>query len=160
MADSPDSSPQSDEKPTVSDAGDAAGVVDDDGAAAEPADRAPGAEETGVRRGPGGREVAVPMPLYKTIVVFSTLIAIVSFVGGFLLIDAATLQVSLVRTLVLGALAAAGLQPDTGLVTGAFAVAGLSLIAFGAAVYVLGTRFRFREMGKPQEDSGEGSGNG
>lgn len=170
MAESPDPDAQSDEEPSVASAGDAAGAgeaangdntaADGDDDAAGPTDPSRSAEGTGVQDGPGGREVVVPMPLYKTVVVFSTLIAIVSFIGGFLLIDAATLQVSLVRTLVLGALAAVGLRPGTGLVTGAFAVAGLSLIAFGAAVYVLGTRFRFREMGKPQEDSGEGSGNG
>jgi hypothetical protein len=112
-------------------------------------------EPTGPAEGPGGREIVVPLRLYKTVTVFSTLIAIVTFVGGFILIDAATLQVSLLRTVIAGALASVGLTPSADVLTAALAVAGLASIVFGSTVYVFGTRFRARGMGKSQEDSGE-----
>ncbi|SDY30023.1 DUF7315 family membrane protein [Halopenitus persicus] len=112
-------------------------------------------EPTGPTEGPGGREIVVPLRLYKTVTVFSTLIAIIAFVGGFILIDAATLQVSLLRTVIGGALASVGLTPSADVLTAALAAAGLVSIVFGSAVYVFGTRFRARGMGKSQEDSGE-----
>ncbi|SEG29927.1 hypothetical protein SAMN04488133_1802 [Halobellus limi] len=106
-----------------------------------------------------GRDVVVPMRLYKTVTVFSTLIAVVSVVFGFMLLDAATLSVSFLGNFVRGALAAVGLGVADGILSTVFAVVGLSIIAFGAGVYVIGTRFRARGMGKSQEDSGEGSNN-
>lgn len=106
-----------------------------------------------------GRDVVVPMRLYKTVTVFSTLIAVVSVVFGFMLLDAATLSVSFLGDFVRGALAAVGLAVADGILSTVFAVVGLSIIAFGAGVYVIGTRFRARGMGKSQEDSGEGSNN-
>jgi len=106
-----------------------------------------------------GRDVVVPMRLYKTVTVFSTLIAVVSVVFGFMLLDAATLNVSFLGNVVRGALTAVGLGVADGILSTVFAVVGLSIIAFGAGVYVIGTRFRARGMGKSQEDSGEGSNN-
>ena len=106
-----------------------------------------------------GRDVVVPMRLYKTVTVFSTLIAVVSVVFGFMLLDAATLNVSFLGNVVRGALAAVGLGVADGILSTVFAVVGLSIIAFGAGVYVIGTRFRARGMGKSQEDSGEESSN-
>ena len=108
----------------------------------------------------GRRDVIVPMRLYKTITVFSTLIAVLCVVLGFVLLDAATLQVSMLRSLVAGALAAVGVGVPAGVLTGVFAVVGLVVIAFGAGVYVVGTRFRTRGMGKRKEDADEPSDNG
>ncbi|CQR50677.1 MULTISPECIES: DUF7315 family membrane protein [Haloferax] len=108
----------------------------------------------------GRRDIVVPMRLYKTITVFSTLIAVVSVVLGFVFLDAATLQVSALRAVVAAALGALGIGVADGLLSTALAVVGLSVIAFGAVVYTLGTRFRARGMGKSQEDSGEDSNNG
>ena len=60
----------------------------------------------------GRRDVVVPMRLYKTITVFSTLIATACILAGFILIDAATLQVSILRSVLLGGLAAIGLAVE------------------------------------------------
>lgn len=100
------------------------------------------------------------MRLYKTVTVFSTLIAVVSVVFGFLLLDAATLQVGIFRRLTTWMFGIAGLQPATGTLDVLLALAGLGAMAFGAGVYVLGTRFRTQEMGKSQEDSRVESDNG
>jgi hypothetical protein len=100
------------------------------------------------------------MRLYKTITVFSTLIAVGTVVAGFLLLDAATLQVSLLRSLIAGLLGVIGISVPTGVLSTVLAVAGLLVIAFGAGVYTIATRFRAEGMGKPQEDADEGSGNG
>ena len=95
----------------------------------------------------GGRDVVVPLRLYKTVVVFSTLIAVVSVVVGFTLLDAATLRVSVVRALVVRALSAVGLVPSEGALSAVLAALGLAIIAGGAGVYTLGTRFRTAGMG-------------
>jgi uncharacterized membrane protein len=108
----------------------------------------------------GRRDVVVPMRLYKTITVFSTLIAIVGVVFGFVLLDAATIRLSLFRRLVIGVFRAVGVVPPTTLLSALLAIFGLASIAFGAGVYVLGTRFRARGMGNPQEDADESSSNG
>jgi len=113
------------------------------------------------RRGPTGRrEVEVPLRLYKTVTVFSTLIAVASVLAGFVALDAATLRVSVVRRLVVGLLAAVDLTPGEGALTGLFAAVGLGLIGFGAAVYVFGTRFRAPGMGNAEERSDESSNDG
>jgi hypothetical protein len=139
-----------------------------DPAAEQSAEATPDASDDPTAAGPSanedrderrGRDVVVPMRLYKTVTVFSTLIAVVSVVFGFMLLDAATLSVSFLGNFVRGALAAIGLGVADGFLSTVFAVAGLSIIAFGAGVYVIGTRFRARGMGKSQEDSGEGSNN-
>ena len=108
-------------------------------------------------RSRGSREVVVPMRLYKTVTVFSTLIAVVGVVGGFVMLDAATLQVSTLRGIVVSLFAAVGVSVADGLLTGAFAILGLATIAAGAGVYVLGTRFRAEGMGG---GSGGAEGNG
>ncbi|MDQ2053360.1 MULTISPECIES: hypothetical protein [Halobellus] len=99
------------------------------------------------------------MPLYKVVTVFSTLIAVVSVVFGFMLLDAATLNVSFLGNFVRSVLAFVGLQIADGILSTVFAAVGLAIIAFGAGVYIIGTRFRARGMGKYQEDSGEDSNN-
>jgi hypothetical protein len=103
------------------------------------------------------------MRIYKTVTVFSTLIAVLAVVTGFVLLDAATLGVSFLRGLVVLGLSAVGLSVPGGVLSAVFATLGLTVIAgtaVGAGVYVLGTRFRARGMGNSQEDSGEGSDNG
>jgi hypothetical protein len=107
----------------------------------------------------GRRDVVVPLRLYKTVTVFSTLLAVLAVVIGFTLLDAATLRVSLVRGLVVGALSAVGLRPPADVLGAALAVAGLATIGLGAGVYTLGTRFRTAGMGGEGGDDGAGAGN-
>ncbi|MFB6252288.1 MAG: hypothetical protein ABEI27_11510 [Halobellus sp.] len=106
-----------------------------------------------------GRDVVVPMPLYKVVTVFSTLIAVVGVVFGFMLLDAATLNVSFLGGLIRGLLSFLGLRVAESVLTTVLAALGLATIALGAGVYVIGTRFRARGMGKSQEDSNEESNN-
>ncbi|WP_248897321.1 DUF7315 family membrane protein [Haloplanus halobius] len=107
-----------------------------------------------------GRDVVVPMRLYKTVTVFSTLLAILGVVVGFVLLDAATIRLSLLRRFVLSVLEAVGVSPPATVLSAVLAVAGLAAICFGAGVYILGTRFRARGMGNPQEDADESPDNG
>lgn len=126
--------------------GDATGVAADD-ADGDAAERA------------RGRDVVVPMRLYKTVTVFSTLIAVVCVVFGFMLLDAATLNVSFLGNIVTGGLALVGVTVADGVLSTLFAAFGLGIIGLGAGVYVVGTRFRAAGMGKSQEDSDEDSDN-
>ena len=103
----------------------------------------------------GRRDVVVPIRLYKTITVFSTLIATACILGGFIFIDAATLQVSVLRRLLGGGLAVVGLRIDPELFTVLLAIGGLSLMGVGTGVFVLSSRFRAPGMGNAQEDSDE-----
>jgi uncharacterized membrane protein len=116
--------------------------------------------QTGVRTTDGRRDVVVPMRLYKTVTVFSTLIAIVGVVLGFVLLDAATIRLSFLRRVVVSVLRTVGISPPETILSAVLAVLGLGAIALGAGVYVLGTRFRARGMGNPQEDADESSDNG
>lgn len=113
-------------------------------------------EPIGPRVGPNGREVVVPLRLYKTVTALSTLGAIVTYLIGFVLLDAATLQVSVVRRLLRYLLGRVGIGIAGDVLTGVLAVAAVGSILLGTAVYVLGTRFRAQGMGKAQEDSSEG----
>lgn len=92
----------------------------------------------------GSRDVVVPMRVYKAVTVFSTLLAIVFVLGGFILLDVATdratAPVSEIDPLVL--------------------IVGLAGIAGGAAVYAFGTRFRAEGMGTPKDDADEPPDNG
>jgi len=90
------------------------------------------------------REVVVPLRLYKTVTVFSTLFAICSVVGGFILVDVATDRAS-----------APASEIDVPV-----AIGGLGLILAGTVVYAFSTRFRTEEMGKSKDDADEPSGNG
>lgn len=87
----------------------------------------------------GRRDVVVPLRVYKAVTVFSTLFAVVSVVGGFLLIDRATERASVQLS-----------QVDP-----AVALAGIGLIVLGGSVYAFSTRFRTAEMGNPNNDSAE-----
>ncbi len=112
-------------------------------------------EPVGPQVGPDGREIVVPLRLYKTVTVFSTLAAIVTFFIGFTLVDAATLQISFVRTTILFVFEAAGIGLSEDVLTALLAISGITSILLGTAIYVLGTRFRAQGMGKAQEDSSE-----
>jgi len=103
----------------------------------------------------GRRDIVVPLPLYKTITVFSTLIATLCILAGFILLDAATLQVSILRRLFVTGALAVGLPVDQELLSVLLGIAGLSLMALGAGVFVLSSRFRTAGMGNAQEDSSE-----
>jgi len=114
------------------------------------------AGESATDASPGrGRDVVVPLRLYKTITVFSTLIAATSILAGFILLDAATLQVSVLRSLIVLAIETVGVTPDQGILTGLLGVVGLSLMALGSGVFILSSRFRAAGMGNSQEDADE-----
>lgn len=85
--------------------------------------------------GAGGRDVVVPLALYKRITVFSTLFAVVAVLAGFLMLDAATGRAS----------------RELSEVNAGLAVAGLLSIGAGAAVYAFSTRFRTPGMGNPKD---------
>ncbi|AUX07966.1 hypothetical protein AArcSl_0311 [Halalkaliarchaeum desulfuricum] len=133
--------------------------ADDDRVPADD-DRVPAGEDHVRTDDRGRREVIVPLRLYKTVTVFSTLLAVIAVVLGFLLLDAATLQVGVFRRLAAGLFGVFGVDVAAGTLDALLAGAGLAVMALGAAVYVLGTRFRAPDMGKSQEDSPEGTDNG
>lgn len=85
------------------------------------------------------RDVVVPLGVYKAVTVFSTLIAILIIVTGFLVLDVATNRATADLTAV---------DPLTALV-------GLVTIGVGALVYAFSTRFRTDGMGP---DGGENDG--
>lgn len=92
----------------------------------------------------GGRDVEVPLDVYKAVTVFSTLFAIVAVVGGFVLLDRATRRAT-----------AAPEDVDVLLV-----VIGLGVIALGAVTYAFSTRFRAPGMGKSKDEAAEDSDDG
>ena len=94
-----------------------------------------GAVENGARP-----EVVVPMDLYKTITVFSTLFAIALVVGGMIALDAATGRAS--RAV-----------EDVNL---PIAFLGVAAIVLGAATYAFAARFRAEGMGNPKDGDDEG----
>ena len=94
--------------------------------------------------GPRTRTVTVPLRIYKTITVFSTLFAILGVVGGFVLLDAATNRTQ------------APIEEIDPLVAGL----GLLLIVGGSVVYAFSTRFRAEGMGNAKEQSDEDSDDG
>ncbi|MEM4780930.1 MAG: hypothetical protein QXG03_05135 [Halalkalicoccus sp.] len=85
------------------------------------------------------REVLVPMRIYKTVTVFSTLFAVFGVVGGFVLLDVATDRAT----------------ADLGEVNPLLALAGVGLIVLSAAVYAFSTRFQAAEMGNAKENEEE-----
>ena len=90
------------------------------------------------------REVIVPLRLYKTVTVFSTLFAVVFVLAGFVLLDNATDRAT----------------AELGEIDPLLGILGLASLVFGAAIYAFSTRFRTEEMGKPKDDSDEESDNG
>lgn len=93
---------------------------------------------------PADRDVIVPLSLYKTVVVFSTLIATIGVVGGFMVLDVATQR----------ATAPPG-EVDPGLT-----LLGIGLIAGGAAVFAFGARFRAPGMRTDKDEESEPANNG
>lgn len=92
----------------------------------------------------GSRDVVVPLRVYKTVTVFSTLLAVAAVVGGFLLIDQATERATV----------------PTSEIEPVVALAGIGLIVVGATTYAFSTRFRTEGMGKSKDQSDERSDNG
>ncbi len=90
------------------------------------------------------RDVVVPLRVYKTVTVFSTLFAVFSVVGGFILVDVATERAS-----------APASEIDVPI-----AILGVGLILAGTVIYAFSTRFRTDEMGKSKDDADEPSDNG
>lgn len=120
----------------------------DDGADADDTGGAVGATGATGAAGPdgeadaGGRaDVVVPLRLYKTVTVFSTLIAIGSILAGFVLLDAATNRA----------------QADIGEIGVGLSILGVGLIAAGAITYAFSTRFRADGMGNAKADADEDS---
>ena len=93
---------------------------------------------------PAGRDIVVPLRMYKTVTVFSTLIAIVAILAGFVLLDSGTQR--------------ATASPEE--VSLPVVALGLGLIVGGSAVYAFSTRFRTAEMGKAKTDTDEDSSDG
>jgi len=101
-------------------------------------------EQSPASAGPRGREVEVPLRLYKTVTVVATLLAMAGVIAGFILLDSATNRAT----------------ADLSEVNVVLALLGLALIVGGAAVYAFSTRFRTAGMGKSKDDTDEESDNG
>lgn len=86
-----------------------------------------------------GRTVYVPVRLYKTITIFSTLFAIVGVVLGFVLLDQATDRA----------------RADVADIDPVIALVGLGCIVLAAAIYWFATRFQVASMGKAKERTDE-----
>lgn len=122
-------------------------MADEDGASPDPrdpdADSSKAEVDSATADGPR-REVVVPLSLYKTVTVFSTLFAVVLVVLGMVALDVAT-----------GRGTASAEEVDL-----LVAAAGVCSIVGGAAVYAFAARFRAAGMGNPKDDDGENSGDG
>ena len=90
------------------------------------------------------RTVTVPLAVYKTVTVFSTLFAVIGVVAGFVLLDSATDRAT----------------ADLAEVDPLLALLGLGLIVAAAITYAFSTRFQAEEMSKPKDTGGEGSDDG
>jgi hypothetical protein len=90
------------------------------------------------------RDVVIPLPLYKVVTVFSTLISGAAVVFGFVVLDWATQRASA---------PADEIDP-------LLALLGLLLIAGGGALYAFSGRFRAPGMGTTKNDETERSDNG
>jgi len=126
------------------DAADADGSAATTGDSPVSADGTSESDDTTVTASSGAREVVVPLSVYKIVTVFSTLIAVVAVVGGFLLLDAATRRASV---------PASEVDP-------VLALLGLLAIAAGGGVYAFASRFRAPGMGTPKTDDDQDADNG
>jgi hypothetical protein len=122
------------------------GPNDPDGAGAGESTAAPGGSDAGTESDgtTGSRDVVVPLRLYKTVTVFSTLFAVAFVLLGFVLLDAATDRAT----------------AEVSEIDPVLAIVGLAGIVGGAAVYAFSTRFRAEGMGKSKDESDEASDNG
>lgn len=109
----------------------------------------------------GRREVEVPRSLYKVVTVFSTLIAVLCVVFGFVALDAATTVLSnppgsiVIRLLALAGPSVETLSAHSSTIAVLVGLLGLALVVVGAGVYVYGSRFRAPGMGKPKDEAEE-----
>ncbi len=108
----------------------------------------------------GPRDIVVPTRLFKLITVVTTLLAVPTVVLGFMFLDAATLQTSVARGTVLFILSWLGIPVEETVVSALLGLVGITLIAAGAGIYVVGSRFRAAGMGNAEEDTDEESTNG
>lgn len=90
------------------------------------------------------RDVVIPLPLYKVVTVFSTLLSGAAVVFGFVVLDEATQRASA---------PADEINP-------LLALLGLLLIAGGGALYAFSGRFRAPGMGTTKSDETEESNDG
>jgi len=90
--------------------------------------------------------IVVPMRMYKGITVFSTLVATVLVVLGFVCFDAATRTDHLLRTSLRWVFESVGVTPSVGVLNVLFGLLGVGLILVGAGSYILGTRFKTEGM--------------
>lgn len=153
------SSDHSSEAPTDHESDDASNIATD--APSEPAD---GQEATDTEFGPveeaGPRDIVVPTRLFKLVTVATTLLAVPTVVLGFMFLDAATLQTSVARATVLFVVNWLGIPVDESVVSILLGFVGIGLIALGAGIYIVGSRFRAAGMGNAEEDTDEQSTNG
>lgn len=140
MADDPDDAAHVPGKPseTGPDDGPDGGAGSDPNAA--PDRPATGASGTSMR----SREVVVPMRLYKTVTVFTTLFSAILVVGGFILLDTGTNRA----------------RAPVSEIDPVFTVLGLAAIAGGGLLFAFASRFRAAGMGKDKDDSDEPTDNG
>ncbi|QCC49758.1 DUF7315 family membrane protein [Halapricum salinum] len=99
--------------------------------------------------------IVVPMRMYKGITVFSTLVATVLVVLGFVSFDAATRTDHLFRTTLRWVFEAVGVTLSVDVLNVLFGLLGVGLIVLGAGSYILGTRFKTEGM--VDRDEGESS---
>jgi len=120
---------------------DAATVSADARSASSSSDQQPAADSATAE---DDRSVVVPTAVYKRVTVFSTLIAVVAVVGGFLVLDVATDRAT----------------AELGEIDPFIALAGVVLIVFGGATYAFSTRFQADGMGNAKDETDESSNNG
>ncbi|MFB6199126.1 MAG: hypothetical protein ABEI52_12820 [Halobacteriaceae archaeon] len=94
--------------------------------------------------GDRAREVIVPDPLYRVITVFSTLIAIICVVGGFVLLDLATDRAS----------------ATLGQINVPLALIAILIIVIGAGQYAFASRFRAEGMETDNNTENKSNDNG
>jgi len=104
--------------------------------AASPSGESPVTDE---RTSNGRPEVVVPMDLYKTVTVFSTLFSIALVVAGMIALDSATARAT----------------RSAGEVNLPIAILGVVAIVLGAATYAFAARFRAEGMGNPKDADDE-----
>jgi len=102
--------------------------------------------------------IVVPMRMYKGITVFSTLIATVLVVLGFVCFDAATRTDHLLRTSLRWVFESVGVTPSVSALNVLFGLFGVGLILVGAGSYILGTRFKTQEMVDGSNSESESAG--
>lgn len=153
---------------TATENGDAA-APDEEASAAEVPDPATdagsedGPEPVDEASGDGDRRtVAVPQPLFRVVVVFSTVLSILTILVGFVLLDAAiriyenpggSLVVAVAETLVGTA------DPYVTTLALVVALLGAAFVGLGIWTYAIGTRFR-ASRGKPKDGSAEETNDG